>query len=155
MASEFGVRQLDAALERRGLTRLSMKRPVKPGHGKAVSSHRSPNQNEDENGPNQASHATACTPRMKANVRPREIMKMMINIMVIVAGILMSLPVMLPWVRGLTEKGRHYYSPSAHADFIIVVGSRSVNADRLSVIAAVVGLGLILVGAFGLWRSMK
>ena len=68
MASEFGVRQLDAALERRGLTRLSMKRPVKPGHGKAVSSHRSPNQNEDKNGPNQASHATACTPRMKANV---------------------------------------------------------------------------------------
>ena len=82
-------------------------------------------------------------------------MKMMINIMVIVAGMLMSLPVMLPWVRGLTEKGRHYYSPSAHADSIIVIGAWSVNADRLLVIAAVFGLGLILVGAVGLWRTMK
>jgi len=53
------VRQLDAALERRGLTRRVNGRPVKPGQGKAVSSHRSPNQNDDENGPNQASHATA------------------------------------------------------------------------------------------------
>jgi hypothetical protein len=51
------VRQLDAALERRGLTRRVNGRPVKPGHRKAVSSHRSPNEDADENAPNQASQA--------------------------------------------------------------------------------------------------
>jgi hypothetical protein len=87
--------------------------------------------------------------------RPREIMKLMMNAVAMIAGVLMILPKVLPWVCRLTEKSRHSYNPDAHTDFIVVAGSRSVSTNQLLAILAFAGVVLILMGAFGVWRTMK
>ena len=78
--------------------------------------------------------------------------KWIMSISAIVAGTLMVVPTVLPWMRRLAERGRHMYNPTAHTDLILVVGSRSVDADVLMRRMGGVGLVLIVVGVFVIWR---
>ncbi|MBI3987298.1 MAG: hypothetical protein HY343_10275 [Lentisphaerae bacterium] len=77
------------------------------------------------------------------------------NILAIAAGSLMVLSKVWPWLRGRSEKGPRFYKPDAHTDVIISIGSWSISGDRVLTFAALVGLVLILVGAVGVWRTMK
>jgi hypothetical protein len=82
-------------------------------------------------------------------------MKTIMNIMAITAGILMVVPAVWPWMRRLSVRGRHAYNPCAHTDVIYSMGSRSISGDLVLRLVAVVGLALILVGMIGAWRAMK
>lgn len=82
-------------------------------------------------------------------------MKLVLSIMMVAAGIGMILPVAVPWVRNLSQGGRHYFLPDKHTDIIVIIGSTRIYPEKLLPYIAVLGAFLILGGIVGLWRAMK
>ena len=86
-------------------------------------------------------------------------MKLVLYIMTMIAGVAMLLPEVVSRIRGLTEKGRHFYLPDAHFDSILVIGSTSIGVDWLvewlEVYVAALGAVLLVVGVVGTWRALR